>query len=472
MASTDTAAAPSLPFLHRDVLQCVLAFLSLSELAKQAVPVSRGWLDAVATMRPLFALHSAPQRVIFMRADLAPLLSSPLRRHVDTLGEEARRLPVTVKSLTLSALAERMPHLRTLSANVIMQAIPVRNASAAGGAEAGAGDASVSAQPPPPPVAVQLPQQLRSLKLRFVPSRKPSAPHAQRLSIGTAVVTAIACLPQLESLELLQLPVGVSLHPLSRLASLRCFTVHLEDVHCTQGSSLVGDLRALSQLRVLHMVSRRSDFHARVLAPPHAFSALEQLVCQPSDMPFLSARMVAALAATPSLTLVQGYVESDVDGLDWLTAMPRLRSVHLGLSSAQQPRAPLARDLPTLTELRLSCGDHYVAEDLRHPLERTPVLQSLHLESFDKVRSLSFLRAEPLAHSLRALHLQNIKTRYGEPGLPLSELEHVHALLHLESLSLVRCFTLSAEQLALYEQRPSPLLPALRAFHYVPSLMQ
>ncbi len=109
-AAMAAVVLPSLPshspvtMLYPHALESIFAFASVKELAA-LMAVSRSWQSGVMSMRPL-AL-----RIVYPRA-LRGLFASRLRRHVAHIGEVDWRALIGVDSLL--ALAERMPHLRSL----------------------------------------------------------------------------------------------------------------------------------------------------------------------------------------------------------------------------------------------------------------------------------------------------------------------------------------------------------------------
>jgi hypothetical protein len=129
--------------------------------------------------------------------------------------------------------------------------------------------------------------------------------------------------------------------------------------------------------------------------------------------------------------------------------------------------------MPALTSLHLSNARDWTADTLQQLLELLPSLAYLNLNFFRSVTSLRFLRAAPLAHSLRSLHLEQIG-RFFDLAIDgyrcmcaAEEMEHVHALTNLRELAIVRFIRLTPEECAPFEQRPSPLLPLLQSFQYV-----
>ncbi len=101
------------------------------------------------------------------------------------------------------------------------------------------------------------------------------------------------------------------------------------------------------------------------------------------------------------------------------------------------------------------------SEQLASCLQRMPRLQSLQLGGLVPVRSLSFLSAGTLASTLTSLTLGDYRRQ-----IPLVELQQVHGLTPLRSLTLAQ--QTFDDELSPFDQRihspPSLRLPQLRRF--------
>jgi hypothetical protein len=454
--------------LHRDALQSMLSFLPFPELAAAARTHS-DWMHAAGTMRSIQA-HAA----LLRHNQVAALLSSPLRRHVDALGcpsVDDHTCPLD-HGMT-SALAIRCPHLKQLHCIFILSVAPTDAQDCVAASAAAAASAAPAANAAL--IAVRFPPQLRSLRLRFVLTKVPRRPKKkERLARMAEAIESIARLPALESLRVGGLCPGVSLLPLRATASLT--SLQLDEISDPRwlpqpaSSSLAADLRALTQLHRLYL-PYASDHFARVLSPPHGFTLLESI--NDSSYLRLPPALLSALSSTPSLTHVAGYITHDVHSFEWLSPLrlPRLTALRLRLYHELIDLPTCS--MPALTSLHLSNARDWIADTLQQLLELLPSLTHLHLNFFQGVTSLNFLRAAPLSHSLRSLHLEQIGSFFDlaidgyRYMCAAEEMEHVHMLTNLRELAIVRFIRLTPDECTPFEQRPSPLLPLLQPFRYV-----
>jgi len=113
--SATAVVAPAAPSLYRHALESIFAFCTLDELAAVSA-VSCGWQAAVLNMAPLQCEMSADSDL----ARVVEMCRAPLRRHVSNVDCGRGNSDPVHASQFLPLLAQHMPHLRELSALLLL----------------------------------------------------------------------------------------------------------------------------------------------------------------------------------------------------------------------------------------------------------------------------------------------------------------------------------------------------------------
>jgi hypothetical protein len=424
--------------LHRHALESVFAFCALKELAP--LPrVSKQWAVAVATMRTLDAEIDADWSASSLA--LFGASASPLCRHVGCLIWHG--LPLTARQL--ATMSARMTNLHGLNCSLTVD------------------------QP-----MLVFPPRLRTLTL-FV---EPIAPRESALGSSSAstsvhqlppldaAIAAVAALPLLEELTLVAWDAeSCCLAPLTSAPALHSLTLELQsDVF--DSSAVTDALRSMPHLRSLGFDPSPESF-ARLLQQPHTLK-LESFRMATG----FTAEHGASIAQLPSLTDLAICLHGE--HTDFLRGLSHLRRLELDscLGSVADPARDAERIMHSLhalvglSELRLlgggDCPLRFTADQLAACLPHMPLLTSLHLSHAKALGSLHFLSSGPVTRSLQKLELVEI-----HPRLPLSELEHLHALSVLDRLKFDSVFDSPLDEATLQRYRPPCLLmPALVQFIY------
>ena len=411
-ARSDIAAnAPPIAILHRDALESAFAFLGLRELAA-ALRVSQGWLGAVNSMPRLELTAwnpSAPIRVV---------CKSAMGRHI-----------IGLKSASLNAdalfiIAEHMAHIRELGGRIDL---------------------------PPPGQPLAFPPQLRWLAVDVTDTRR-------RGQINVAIA-AVGRLLHLEKfvLSVRAMDPRISFAPLAALPRLRCLSVWTSWSGSGEFSDAQADqLRALPHLQELD-VTMTQLLLRELLRQPH------QLRWQQISLPRPLCD-AALLPQVPSLATIRCW--TTCSSFEWLRGLPNLTDVDLfsfrqaDAADCSESLVAALRSCSAIEILSLSNFAGLTVAHLAELLPRLPCLRELRLIGAE-IDSLSFLSQPPLTSQLSKLWLASCRR------LPPGDLQHVHALRGLRTLSLSGCFTtpLGDHERALLAP-PSALLPLLQVLKY------
>jgi hypothetical protein len=176
------------------------------------------------------------------------------------------------------------------------------------------------------------------------------------------------------------------------------------------------------------------------------------------------AERAALLLSLPSLTSLSGRLKS-VDPA-FLLQLPNLTELNLDLAGAaatpeQQLTALQGCTKLTFLEL-IDCN--FASQHMCALLPSLPALRKLTLYAGHQLESLRCFSRGPITKTLTFLALDYCR----HPALDSLELDHVHALTELRSLSIDTSFLEPLDRFAQHQySRPySLLLPKLKWFHY------
>lgn len=394
--------------LYRHALESIFAFFSLSDL-HTATSVSKSWCLAVDKMRGIDAtIEQLPDG-----NPLFGLCASRLARHIGTIGIGSDPLVIDQAGLYLVGL--RMTSLHTL-------------------------------------------YYRRLGKLPFVGPLifPPSLTHLSVecesvVTVTNRVILAASHLSSLNRLDLnARVSLSVNLAPLRGLPSLQ--TLHFK--LCTNDNLTLQqseDLRAMPSLTHLRAPFDSQDMRMLLSGAPHqlALRALSFGGIMDDD----TISLLASLHSISNLGL------GDTNELKCLASLPNLTTLQLD-DFALQPILKgtiIGGQCAHLTQLSINTSGLTSAQ-LGALLSRMPRLCKLYITEMQRLESLEFLSAEPLASTLTRLELEECC----HAQLSADELHHVFSLRNLEHLQLVDCFSERLDSLTLREFKvPSLRLPSL-----------
>ena len=428
----DTYAAHPSARLYSHALDSIFSFLTLRDLSGP-LGVSHTWAAAVGSMRCIRA--EAPNPHSPPRTSFLDISASASARHISSLKHlhlhECNRAPFSSQSLYI--LSRRMVNLESLSCDLELER---------------------------PFDRLHFPRKIKTMHLRLV----GAAPNAA----ANHVIEAVGSEGAMPALQILRLefdqPIGPALRfaPLVNVKQLRKLEMRTEWSDEPLSDQQVADLRSLSQLHELALNVIDDAQLARLLHPPHSLQWRTLTVSRLSDAG------VELVLSLPSLTelLTHQEGETQCSNLASLNRLPHLQR----LSLTMPPRnTPAAENLLTglqscarLTRLTMRrCS--FTCDQLDALLPCLPNLSSLALSWMQQLTSLQCFAVGPVTRTLKELTLKGCM----HPGLPLTELRHLHALKSLEHLELSHVFVeeMGSHLESLYTP-PSLLIPTLRVLWY------
>jgi hypothetical protein len=478
------------PPLHRDMLHCVFAYLSLSGL-HSVLAVSREW-SATARCLPCLGItleiaelrasaHETRMEQIHDQADMyedEPVeiefppewrreavlsrvcASSALIRHCHVMDcvDADTKSELSVKPAMLARIAEAAPQLRKLT-------VRIDNVTAVTG--------------------WSFPMQLRSLVLVL---------HIARAGDMVSVQCALDCIAHMQQLETLALHVvdyklvkpRLSYLPLAqcaRLASLDMYwkgSVPRSQPGLTVITANAQDVRELLEaIRLMPSLTQLNLENGRIFCD-HSFHGgadlLTEFTRKPHTMRLASLKLrlveiedqhVRALLHLPTLTACEPSMMR-CSSLDWVLSLPLLRtlSICVRIPESDVLCAELVvicvQLLTSLESLELA-HPRITSTQLSALLQPLTQLRSLTLQRMSAMTTLAFLSSGSLSRTLTTLILK-VQTN---TSLRAEDIKHVHQLTSLESLTIIGFWveTLSVEATNEFEL-PSRLMPSLRHWRF------
>jgi hypothetical protein len=425
----------SISRLHDDELSCVLAFLSLSDLAL-LVRCSRRF-NAVARKERDRGLRLEGD------ASIAPLVSSSLRHHVSSIRVHRRQSNEFVTLHTLRLLKD-CPQLTALQLSLCT----VEDAAAL--LEGQSAKQAVEA------LKAMLPTRLTTFDAFFSDAADSTG------ELCSAFCAALTAMPQLTNLFIYQssrtmdLPPGM-LTQLPRLRKLRLWRIHWT-------SKRLSELKQLSELRELSLFYLKPAELIELCEPPHflqlatialdgmrfdevvmralfhlpTLTALEHGDLQADGWPLLpqlpllqrlmvwpKESLTAELTSSLSASLSQLPLLTDVSLLpldfgatatpqqeqarlaEILRSLPHVRHLVVWQESLVPFLAALTGLVPQLDHLELHWGNDTLVEDILPQLAH-PFVRELHLNDLEQTRSKEQL-TKAWAHSASLPRLERIR---------------------------------------------------------------
>ena len=408
--------------IYRHALESIFAMLSLGDLA-QVLAVSRAWLAAVRSMKPISAAIGDKNRFREW-PPIARLVVSPLLRHLAAVHLTHARLSYTpLNNAALGLLAQHAHNLTSLCSALTLQ----------------------------PSKPLILPAKLTSLELRL-----DGDPTDTKIN---GALTALAALPSLSRLRLdlaaFEHANSVKLRLLASCPSLTDLMLRTAGRSApTLTSAQVDQVRSfLGHLQRLDVGQMTPGFLSPLLQLP--VTARWREIGQVNGGHYVG----DLLLRLPSLTKLDvRYSHHTTAHADFLPRLSRLTSLILNCRDLATWRIPADTLLASLerctclTELDLSCGfnsAHWTA------LFAKLTIKKLALRYPWELKTLACFAAGPITQSLEDLTLEGV-------ALLQSKLSHLYGLGRLRALRLVCAWSsrLDASTLASLIP-PTPLLPAL-----------
>ena len=419
---------------HRHAIECVLAFLSLAELAK-AVRVCPAWRNAAQYMRPIGGTIKLATALVQSQR------KSELLRHVATVTCKFFSTDPSPEPAQFTSLFEAMPQLRSLACQVLVPCDPF----------------------PWPAKLMDL-----TLNMDSHDEWKTTLTPARANSVLIALSQSSRALQRLTIRARLSKLVGLDLGFLVSLPELRFVTLdfhwnwrtkwNLDDLQ-------IHTLRQLAQITRLEFPRLESASLRQMLRPPHEF----KLASAPT-FPFVDARAAECLAALPTLVEVDARLCSSAA---FLSKLPLLTTLHLSCQRFSQRHGVIWLLTAEAVVDSLSSCTRLTSLTLTAPLQsshmcallpRLPWLRSVTLSGMNALDSLRCFSVGPITSRLTSLTLR----RCEHAELELNELGHLHALRNLGTLEIFDSFNepLTEDDIANYTP-PSRFIKRLKNFrHY------